>query len=212
MRDNGVMSTFARDLASALERQLERYIYEEIGKHRNNYKVFLDEHVIKSGDWIVHEISEGLYRSVCWVVIYTNTYLGGSLFCASEFKGMTEIQKLRKEKIGALDNSLVIPILFGGSIEKIPKALRGNALADFRSYKLSVKNIAEHPDFENKILEIAEQIGQRHEEQCVKSSAIPVDLCKDYHLFKIEDVNSEVGKQSVADFIIQLKSPDFPII
>lgn len=212
-RDNGLLSTFARELAIALGRVVDAYLYEDIGQTRNSPLVFLDENIIKSGDWIVPEISEGLFRSVCWIVLYSRNYLGGSLFCASELKGMIELSKSRSTTLGNLKNNLIIPVLFRGDDSDMPQALKRIAYnADFRRFSLASKNIAELDEFTQQIEDIAELIAQRQKEQCEKSRSIPIDLCQDYHQFRVEDVSTKIGKRRVAKFINQLKKPDFPVI
>lgn len=214
LKENGLLSTFARELTDALERILDPYLYEDIGRSRNNHMVFLDEKIIAGGDWIVKEVSEGLCRSVCWVLVFTRNYLSGSLFCASELKGMTELQKERKKRMGnSLDQSLIIPVLFRGDLNDMPKSLQGIAVkSDFRRFTLAVKNLAEQPEFVEHIENLAELIAQRQKEQCDKSRAFQVDLCGNHEDFRIEDVYTEAGKQNVAAFITQIKSPEFPII
>lgn len=211
---NGLVSAFARELTDALERIIDTYLFEDIGRERNTHQVFLDEKVIPGGNWIIREISEGLYRSVCWVFIFTRNYLGGSLYCASELKGMTDIQRHRRNALGpGFQTNLIIPVLLRGDVGDMPPALQGIAVkSDFRRFSLAAKNIAEHPDFVTQIEELAEWIAQRQKEQCDKSKNLQVNLCKDHQAFSIEDVNTAAGKNNVTEFIQSLNSPDFPVI
>lgn len=211
---NGLLSAFARELTDALERIIDTHLYEDIGRERNSHQVFLDEKVIQGGNWISKDISEGLHRSVCWAFLFTRNYLGGSLYCASELKGMVDLQQKRRRLIGGdINSSLIIPVLLRGNVTDMPPALQGIAVkADFSRFTLAVKNIAEHPDFVTKIEELAEWIAQRQKEQCDKSKALGVNLSEGYQNFSIEDVNTEAGKNNVAQFIKSLNSPEFPVI
>lgn len=211
---NGLVSTFARELAEALERNIDTYLFEDIGRERNTSQIFLDEQVIPGGNWIIREISEGLYRSVCWVFIFTRHYLRGSLYCASELKGMVDIQKLRKELLGnEFNDNLIIPVLLRGDVGDMPAALQGIAVkSDFRKFSLAAKNIAELPEFVPKIEELAEWIAQRQKEQCDKSKELQVNLCTNHQAFTIEDVNTEAGRNNVTEFIQSLNSQRFPVI
>lgn len=213
-KENGLLSYFARQLNEALERIIDAYLYEDIGRENNNFMVFLDEKIIQGGDWIVREVSEGLCKSVCWVLVFTRNYLGGSLFCASELKGMIELQNHRKRQMNnALGESLIIPVLIRGDWGDMPNALKGIAMkSDFRRFTLAVKNLAEQPEFTEQLEFLADWIAQRQQTQCIKSSELGVDLCGNYATFRIEDVYTETGRQNVENFIKDLKKPDFPVI
>ncbi len=218
-RKNGLLDTFARELA-ALERCVDAHLFEDISKNDNQHQVFLDKEIITSGDWICDEIAKGINKSVCWIIVFTRSYLGGSYFCASELCGMLNVYEHRKQRLEAPElTNLVIPLLFRGEIGDLPSHLQGMAVDNsFMYYNLATGNLAENPEFAQKVEDLAMKIASLQKIQMDLQVQHNINLANGVTTFQIHDVYKEEGKQQIKNFITQLRDgrapnvPAFPTI
>lgn len=205
----GLLSEFSRQLCDALERTLDTYLYDDISRDDHPDMVFLDENVIKTGDFISPLMGKALCKSICWLVIFTRNYLGGSLWCASELQGMFHLEEKRFQSLGLAnpDFSFIVPILFKGDENDMPDEIKRRAFEkDFKRFTLAVKDITQHPEFVEAVELLADKIAkvQRAVLDC------NVNICGDCHNFILHDVNQVASKQEVALFVQQIKKQAAP--
>jgi len=209
---DGLISSFARELAFALEQYLDAHLIDDIQKNDNNYMVFLDKHVIKSGDFLPNLLGQGLCKSMCWIIVYTPNYLRGALWCASELNTMLRLQeeRIKRLSVGKQSKPFIIPIMLRGSQEDVPTGLRNYiANQDFRKYLLSHTNIGRHELWAPIIDELASIIAERqrlirkHEEK-------RVNLCENCNDCAVVDVTVEDGYKEIESFLQSMLDTSAP--
>lgn len=206
----GLLSAFSRQLCDALERTLDTYLYEDISRDEYRGMVFLDENVITTGDFIAPVMGKALCKSVCWLVVFTRNYLGGSMWCASELCGMFHLEEKRFISLGVNnpDFSFIIPILFKGEVSDMPDEIKRRAFEkDFKRFTLAVKDITQHPEFVESVELLADKIAkiQRTVLDC------NVNICSDCHQFTLHDVNNLAGIEEVTKFVERVKKQTAPV-
>ena len=212
-RNDGVISSFARELSDAISRYFERHQYYDISRAENDHIIFLDENVIKVNGFLPRDLGQGLSKSICWIIIFTPSYLQGSLWCASELHGMLALQENRERllQFGQNEHRFILPILFGGDTSDLPDILRSHILTDkFKKFTLLTKNIAEHPDFIPYIEEIVLAIAKKQKILVEKCRENTIDLLHVHKDFVLKDINNPIEKAEIAAFIDSIKSPKAP--
>jgi hypothetical protein len=210
---DGLISTFARELRNALEKYLDAYLYEDISKIENPDMVFLDENIIETGDFLPKELGQGLSKSICWICIFTRSYLGGSLWCASELHGMVHLQGKREELLQFTkdEHRFILPILLRGDSSDLPNILSNHIFTDkFKKFTLASKNIYENEGFVDHIDAMAALIAQKQKiliEKCAENKIDLLDIHKD---FVLKDVYKPNEKAEIETFVNSLKSPKAP--
>ena len=211
--EDGLISAFARELANALEKYLDAYLYEDISRIENQHMVFLDEKIIETGDFLPTELGQGLCKSICWIAVFTRNYLGGSLWCASELHGMIALQENRETLLNLKkpEHRFILPILLRGQSSDLPEVFGNHIFTDkFKKFNLASKNIYEHEGFIPHIEDLAALIAEKQKlilEKCRENTVDLLHVLKD---FVLKDINNPIEKAEIAAFIDSIKSPKAP--
>nr|NQU93486.1 toll/interleukin-1 receptor domain-containing protein [Bacteroidota bacterium] len=201
-----LLNTFASQVYDALESELQAYF--DFDK-----KVFLDFKNLEPGQFLISVFSEALCRSVAMIVIFTPNYLSeDKLFCASELKGMIEIENNRNNILNENHkDGFIITIVLRGP-KHVPHFLKKRVCHDFSRFDLSIKEeIKRHPEFSKTIREIAEKIFHTHER--IKTCCIEkeVDLFSNCEDFRISDIDDGKEEAMVQTFINDIREGKLPV-
>jgi len=135
----------------------EYHLSEAIGKKCN---VFIDKIEISPGvDWPDY-LGEALAKSRCMIAILSPTYFGAE-WCMKEFKAMFYRQnELRKNKKLASNQSVIVPFMQKGPIEKFPEYIRRIQIFDYSKYNRigeAFRNSEDYLEMQGKIEEDAKK-------------------------------------------------------
>jgi hypothetical protein len=174
---HGVYATRAlSDFLEALESRLEQYL---------DGKIYIDKEGLRAGVIYPSALAKALCESACLVVIYWPTYFSAQhTYCTREFMAMealetqrvTSIKEMKEKNLG-----LIIPIVFTGASMLPAKIAESRYYQDFTGYRLGGRKLYEHPQFEDKIIEIAEYITECYD--ILDSS--PEDICGNCGSFEL---------------------------
>jgi len=140
-------------------------------------EVFLDKERLEPGYLYNEVLAEALCRSVCLIVIFTETYFNmNHTYCAREYKAMENLEEERLRLLSDPDSKkygLIIPIVFR-SENCLPQEIKNRRQYEkFDSFLLSDDEMGKHPLFAPKIREIAEYIADR----CRSFESLSEDPC-----------------------------------
>jgi TIR domain len=152
--DDGLLvERFMDDFTSALKAHLLN-----LSKDR---KYWLDSEQLGVGKRHPSKIARGMCRSACWILIYYPKYRRSD-FCKREYRAMRELEALRSQALGRqlpAEHSMIVPVLFRGDKDDLPGGLADSVIfGDFSKYTVSGPRILEHPESEQKIIEIADHV------------------------------------------------------
>ena len=186
------LNTFTKILAEEIKNAVDAYLPDSSVQDDQERIVFLDQDIFKNYDFDPKALGKGLCNSICWIVLYTRNYFGGSLWCASEYHGMLALEKKRLKKLGLKknpDSGFIAPILLTGDHEEMPQDMRNRTrhLFDFRKLFLR-KTFENDDDFTDKLTAILDNIGRVHKVALAKKT----DLCHNCKDFKLVDVRTKV--------------------
>lgn len=161
-----------------------------------NEIVFLDEERLKTGDILDGEISAALCQSVCFLVIYTRSYLSADHpYCARELYAFLELEKKRKTALGNENLGLVLSIILSGKRDEIPDILSANRIyttkfQEFKKIGFRYFTTAQRRRFETEVSNLTELIAERVRilERYSQND------CKDFQLLDAEE-------ERIQDFI-----------
>ncbi len=204
------LNTFTRVLADEIIKSVEAFLPDNSIQENSGKFVFLDKDVFQDFDFDPKVLGAGLCKSICWVVIYTRNYFSGSLWCASEYHGMLQIESERLTNLGLEKNpdfGFVAPILLTGDPEEMPANLRSRSrhFFDFRRLFLR-KSFENDDDFTDKLTDMLDKIGRVHKVILTKK----VELCGSCEGFSLVDVRTEQGRQEIAAFVEKINKPPQP--
>jgi len=137
-------------------------------------EVYVDTKHLRGGDFVDKELPKALCESVCLVVVYTPIYFNEEkTYCAREYRAMELLEEERKEALrrsGLYDgHGLIIPIVYRGKEEKLPKGIKSRLCHLFQNFHISRTDTLDNPEYAYKITEIAEYIAERcNELRCVE--------------------------------------------
>jgi len=190
-----LLNTFVSQVYDALESEMKAYFdFEQL--------VFLDFECLKPGEFLIPVFSKALCRSVAMIVVFTPNYFSHhKMFCASEFRGMVEIEENRN-KLLATDgcDSIIITVVLRGE-KYVPDYLKKRVFHDFSPFDLSQVEIKRHPEFNKKIREITEMIYSIYAKTLEECNKKPVNLLSGCETFKIADIENNDESQLVKKFI-----------
>ncbi|MFM9946993.1 MAG: hypothetical protein ACKV1O_03570 [Saprospiraceae bacterium] len=204
------LNTFTKKFADVIANTVQGFLADSDVRDMAERNVFLDQDIFPNYDFQIDQLSQGLCKSICWVVMFTRDYQGGSLWCASELEGMTRLEKERLEKImldGNPDIGFVVPVLLTGDPSDMPFYLqrRKKHLIDLRHLFLRPKFETEN-EFNDLLTGLLDKIGRVQKVVLEKN----VNLCEDCAAFRLVDVSSTEGREQIADFVKTLKTPPQP--
>jgi len=204
------LNTFTKKIAEIISGTIQGFLVESDARDTKGRIVFLDQDVFGNNDFRIEALSKGLCKSICWIVMFTRDYTGGSLWCASELEGMTRLEKERLEKIkleGNPDMGFVVPVLLAGDISDMPDFLQKQKkhIIDLRRLFLR-KKFEDENEFTDLLTELLDKIGRVQTVVLEKN----VNLCEDCVTFRLVDVSSPKGKEQIVDFVKTLKTPPQP--
>ena len=164
------------DFLEALESRLEQYL---------DGKIYIDREELRAGVIYPSALAKALCESACLVVIYWPTYFSEQhTYCTREFMAMealetqriTSIKEMKEKNLG-----LIIPVVFTAASRVPGKIAESRYYQDFTGYRLGGPKLYEHPQFEDKIIEIAGYITECYD--ILDSSA--EDICGDCGSFEL---------------------------
>lgn len=190
-----LLNTFASQVYDALESEMQAWF--DFDK-----KVFLDFKCLQPGEFLIPVFSKALCRSVAMIVVFTPNYFSRKkMFCASELKGMVEIEEQRKILFTeSKSESQIITIVLRGD-KFVPPYLKKRVYHDFSLFDLSQVEIKRHPEFNKKIKEITEKIFTIYQNILDECNIKQVNLLSGCDSFRIDDIDTSGGEQSVKAFI-----------
>jgi hypothetical protein len=172
----GVYATRALDdFLEALESRLEQYL---------DGKIYIDKAGLRAGVIYPSALAKALCESACLVVIYWPTYFSEQhTYCTREFMAMEALETQRTSIKGMKEKNLglIIPIVFTGASMLPGKISESRYYQDFTGYRLGGPKLYEHPQFEDKIIAIAEYITECYD--ILDSS--PEDICGNCGAFEL---------------------------
>lgn len=206
----GRLNTFTRALVEEIKYSIEAYLEDSTIQDASGRFIFLDQDVFQNYDFDPVELGRGVCKSICWVVLCTRNYFGGSLWCASELEGMLRLEKIRLGQIEQSANpdfGFTIPVLITGDDSNLPRELRkrDRHLLDFRRFFLR-KNFTNDDDFADLLTKLLDNIGRVQSAVLAKNT----DICTHCDGFKLIDVRNEEGQTEISSFITEIIRPPQP--
>lgn len=206
-QNEGRLNTFAKKLTDEIALSFEAFLRESNVCDPNGHSVFLDQQIFTNYDFDPVRLGAGLCKSICWLVLFSRNYLGGSLWCASELDGMLRLEQARLQNLtldGNPDLGFVVPVLLTGDPENLPPNLanRKRHFVDLRKFFLR-PSFATDSDFTDLLTEMLDRIGRVQEVVLAKN----LDICSDCGTFRLLDVRDLVGKQEIENFLKTLVPP-----
>jgi hypothetical protein len=194
-----LLNTFATQIFEALESELQAYF--DFDK-----KVFLDFKCLQPGQFLIPVFSEAICHSVAFIVVYTPNYLSeNKMFCASELKGMIEIESKRLGLADELNREgLIITIVLRGR-DYLPEYFKNRVWLDFTPFNLSTVEIIRHPVFSFEINKIAELIYQTYQRTKITQRRKDIALFSACNSFKLANIDDPAEGEDVRSFIKGLK-------
>lgn len=161
---------------------------------------FIDFDRMQPGYRLKPSIADALCKSACMVVIWSPQYFSDEhIWCAMEYKAMTELQNERLKLLPAAERSknLIIPVIYKGS-KYYPQALLDNELyLNFEKFALYETTMIRNKQFADEVEKLANYIYERI--RCFKMTAHnPWGHCEEFSL---------PSKEDTLQFIESLNSP-----
>lgn len=206
-QNEGRLNTFAKKLTEEIALSFEAFLPDSSVRDANGHAVFLDQHIFNNYDFEPVRLGHGLCKSICWLVLFSRNYLGGSLWCASELVGMLQLEEKRLQNLnleGNPDFGFVVPVLLAGDPTNLPPELaaRKRHVVDLRKFFLR-PSFATDNDFVDLLTGMLDRIGRVHEVVLGEN----VNLCSDCGNFQLSDVGQLPGKQEIENFLKTLVPP-----
>lgn len=143
------MREFVRQLVKKLDDQLDAFFDQPLR---------FDEQRLEPGHRYNEALARDLCESVCLVAVLTPKYFERP-YCRRELEAMHGIERRRFGRRAPNDRGLIIPVLYRGRREDIPKDLRDHVqYCDLSAITSARLDIAHDPDFDRKLRKIAEYI------------------------------------------------------
>lgn len=189
-------NNFIEQLKKALKSYIEAYIDEE---------VYIDDERLKPGYRFNEELAQAICQSICMIVVYSPRYERHK-YCLREYAGMKLIEDKRKallEQYNLHGRGMIIPIIFRGDAEDLPKEIAGvSHYADFSKFTTAMPDITQNPEFVAEIEKIAQVIYE-----CFQTfEKAPADVCAKCNEFRLPRENEVKPWRGVAT---RIRSP-FP--
>lgn len=206
----GHLTRFTRTLAEEISDKAEAYLPDSVVRDTQGRNIFLDQYAFPNYVFNVATLSQGLCKSIVWIVLYSRNYLSGSLWCASELHGMSSLEALRLQLLNASANpdfGFVVPVIITGTKEEMPPFLKKNKHHIVDLSKIYIrKGFPDADEFTDALTGLLDKIG-RVQQAIIDGN---VDICCDCVNFSLKDINQEAEKSVVENFVVALKTPPQP--
>lgn len=205
------LNNFTHQFAEIIGSRVEAYLPDSNVRDEKQHNVFLDRHIFPNLDFNVETLSRGLCDSIAWVVLFSRNYFSGSHWCTCEMEGMNRLEQIRLQHLNQLQNpdiGFVVPVLIAGDPDDLPGFLskRKNHLIDLRRLYLR-KNFGDTEEFADLLTDLLDRIGRVQQVVLNKKA----DVCGGCEDFKLVDVSTPEGLETIKAFVETIKTPPKPI-